>query len=80
MLGEILIGDGQDAMAVVDRRIAESRFRTSIVEELFDDTSVVPSETDESGQAARAIKPLILPILLGAAITVLLLWAAGLLG
>jgi serine/threonine protein kinase len=80
LLGEILIGDAQDAMAVVDRRTAGSHFRSSIVEELFDDADV--ERESPSSQTAPKPGPLlpILPIIVGALLAVILLWAAGFLG
>jgi hypothetical protein len=80
LLGEILIGDAQDAMAVVDRRTSGSHFRSSIVEELFDDTDV--ERESPALQTAPKPRPLlpILPIIVGALLAVILLWAAGFLG
>jgi serine/threonine protein kinase len=79
-LGELLIGDGQEAMAIVDRRTDASHPGSSIVEELFDQATQELDEQPSTLQPNKIVQLPILPIVIGAVLAVFLLWAAGLLG
>jgi hypothetical protein len=79
-LGEILIGNDDDAMPLVDRRKSSGTSKRSIVVELFEpQESSGPVHKQLKQSAGFAWRGQILPILTGLAIIVILILLAGLL-
>lgn len=77
-LGEILIGTGDDSMSLVDQRNAGGSSRRSIVEELFDPfESSLPMDRAPEESATSAWRRQILPIMVVAALAIILWLIAG---
>ena len=78
-LGEILIGPGDDAMPLVDRRESTGTSKRSIIVELFEppeSSDLIPSASRSSAGSARRRQ--ILPLMIVVAIIVLATLLAGL--
>lgn len=79
-LGEILIGNEDDAMPLVDHRESMGSFRRSIIKELFDPPAVPHRSGDVGNQpAGSAFRSRILPVLIGILIIAFIIMLAELL-
>lgn len=79
MLGEVLLADSRDAIPIEDARTDGTGTRRSIVRELFEKAEPKTPRTPVAHHAIPRRFPLILPIVIAAAVIAILLWAAGIL-